>query len=192
MTVLNVGHFAGFGVGQCPEIPQHWECERVPECPTGFPAQEKRKGAQIRAKAGRKFFSRSPIDTASYDRDVFDTANAICFARSKRKGEKECLTKRNNRTFRRRWPTTTCHLSDSAPIEALDILESRLMGLLQEPLFRRLEIRKCPDIYTSTPSHLHWKLLWIKSLWSANNRDFYPVARKTLPSFSHIVSILYP
>jgi hypothetical protein len=40
------------------------------------------------------------------DCDVFDTADAICFARSKRKGEKECITKRDNRTFRRNWPTT--------------------------------------------------------------------------------------
>jgi hypothetical protein len=58
------------------------------------------------SQAGRKFFSRAPIDTAACDRGIFDTANAICFARSKSKGEKECITERNNRTFRRNWPTT--------------------------------------------------------------------------------------
>src|SRR5215471_7085273 len=40
------------------------------------------------------------------DCDDFDTANDICFAGSKRKGEKVCITERNNRTFLRSWPTT--------------------------------------------------------------------------------------
>ena len=88
MTVLTVGHFAGMGVGI------------VPKYPTGFCVVASRNASQrnksTSSQAGRKFFSRGPIDTAACDRDVFNTANAICFARSKSKGEKECITERNN------------------------------------------------------------------------------------------------
>jgi len=39
----------------------------------------------------------------------------------------------------------------------------------QQPLFRLLEICKCPDIYTSILSRIECKfvLWWIKLLWSA-------------------------
>jgi len=91
MTVLKAGHFAGLSVGNVPKRPKIW-CAGLSRNATqdrgattcklrGFwSAQENLKGAQACAKAGGKFFSRSLIDTAACERDVFDNVNTICFA----------------------------------------------------------------------------------------------------------------
>jgi hypothetical protein len=36
MTVLNVGHFGGFGHGQCPETPRRFGAQARPETPHRF------------------------------------------------------------------------------------------------------------------------------------------------------------
>ena len=90
--------FPRVGRGHCPETP-HRFC-------VGASRNASQCNKSTNSQAGRKFFSRGLIDTAACEGDVFDTANTICFARSKSKGEKECITELNNRTFRRNWPTT--------------------------------------------------------------------------------------
>ena len=35
-ALLNVGRFAGRGVGYCPETPHNWECGHVPKLPKGY------------------------------------------------------------------------------------------------------------------------------------------------------------
>jgi len=51
---------------------------------TGMPdGARKPQGRSNLRKSRCKFFSRRPIDTASCDRDVSDTANAICFCKIK-------------------------------------------------------------------------------------------------------------
>jgi hypothetical protein len=97
MTVLNVGHFAGSGVGNVPERHVDSVCRRAPKRHTV---------RQGKFSSRAQVFLKGADGYCACDCDVFDTANAICFARSKRKGEKECITERNNRTFRRSWPTT--------------------------------------------------------------------------------------
>jgi hypothetical protein len=62
---------------------------------------------------------------------------------------------------------------------------------LQQPLFGGLEVRKCIDAHTSILSHQNSKLSWIKLLWPANKRDFYPMARENPQSFSHEESVYH-
>jgi hypothetical protein len=40
MTALNVGHFAGSGMGLCPKLPMAFCGRRVPKRPTGFAAHD--------------------------------------------------------------------------------------------------------------------------------------------------------
>jgi len=71
VMVLNVGRFAGSGVGHCPETPHNWECGHVPKLPKGYGpelsshvesgelAEGERPGAQVAiAKSARHFIHR--------------------------------------------------------------------------------------------------------------------------------------
>src|SRR5262249_27862550 len=49
---------------------------------------------------------------------------------------------------------------------------------IQQPLFRRLEIRKRLDIYASITRRHQEKPSWVYSLWRLNKYDFYPIARE--------------
>jgi hypothetical protein len=62
-------------------------------------------------------------------------------------------------------------------------------GSLQQPFFRRLEIRKSLDIYTSIPRHQYSKLSWVNLLWSADKRDFYSAARENQQPFCREESV---
>jgi hypothetical protein len=57
-------------------------------------------------------------------------------------------------------------------------LDTGFWRSLQQPLLRRLEIRKCLDIYTSITSCHQEKPPWVHSLWRLNKYDFYSVARE--------------
>src|SRR5215471_12712637 len=99
--------------GQCPEIPQVLGCRRVPKRHAGSAAQrgcwtsqEILKGARICAKADASFSQGVRLILRSVIVTFPTPQTPFVFARSKRKGEKECIAKRNNRTFRRSWPTT--------------------------------------------------------------------------------------
>jgi hypothetical protein len=68
----------GFGVQARPETP-HSFCGA-----TGMlDVAGKPQGRSNLRESRCKFFSRGPIDTAACDRDVSDTANAICFCKIK-------------------------------------------------------------------------------------------------------------
>ncbi|HEX2492121.1 MAG TPA: hypothetical protein VHR27_22130, partial [Blastocatellia bacterium] len=75
--MLNVEHFAGSGVWHVAGRPTVWSI--------GAPRNASQCDKSAIFEVGRKFFSRGLNDTAACDRDV-----TIYFARSKRKGEKEC------------------------------------------------------------------------------------------------------
>jgi hypothetical protein len=60
--MLNVGHFAGSGVGHVPGRPTVWSA--------GAPRNASQCDKSAFFEAGRKFFSRGLIDTAACDRDL--------------------------------------------------------------------------------------------------------------------------
>src|SRR5262247_3887353 len=108
-----ISEHSEFRVGHVPK--GHWDlvCRRVPKRHTVFAArrgcwtsQENLKGAQICAKADASFSQGVRLILRRVTVTFPTPQTPFVFARSKRKGEKECITKRNNRTFRRRWPTT--------------------------------------------------------------------------------------
>src|SRR5262245_10252706 len=83
--------------------------EHCPETPRGLGVQacpETHTARQGKLSSLAQVFLKGADGYCACDCDVIDNANDICFARSTRKGEKECITERNNRTFRRNWPTT--------------------------------------------------------------------------------------
>src|SRR5215471_7270434 len=99
--------------GQCPEIPQVLGCRRAPKRHAGSAArrgcwtsQENLKGAQICANADARFSQGGRLILRRVTVTFPTPQTPFVFARSKPKGETECITKRNNRTFRRNWQTT--------------------------------------------------------------------------------------
>ena len=89
--------FRWFGRGACPGTPRRYGVRARPETPHSATRRTLKPGASF--SQGVRLILRHVTVTFSTPQ------TQLCFERLKSKGEKECITERNNRTFLRSWPT---------------------------------------------------------------------------------------